>query len=285
MRQFAMALMLVFAGAAGAGAQNAASELGTAPTTADVWCAGMMTTEGVATDNYIISGEQADPTTLFSQGDYIYINKGASQGSKVGDSYMIVREYSDPYHNKVFAEETSMARELGSVWRDVGRIRVVVVHPEVSIAMVSYACTTIQRGDYILPAVDFPAPPYKSLKDFDRFAPPSGKAQGRVVKSKDFQSVLGRGSVAYVSLPGAKVGDYVRFTRPTAGKNTAIYQIGGMSDHVEGFGATPRHWAPGELPREVIGEGVVLRVTKTSASVILFNQLREVYLGDDAEIE
>jgi hypothetical protein len=285
MRQFAMALTLVLAGAAVVRAQNAPPERGTAPTTADVWCAGMMTTDDVPYDTYVISGVEADPFTVFSQGDYVYINKGASQGVKVGDTFMLMRPEKDPYHQRYFEDETSMARTLGTMWRDIGRIRVVVVHPEKSIAQVSYSCTTIQRGDYVLPATEYPAPPYKPLKDFDRFAPPSGKPQGRVVKSKEFNAALGRGAVAYVNLPDAKVGDYIRFYRPTAGKNTIIYQIGGMSDHVDGFGSTPVHYSPSDLPREVIGEGVVLRVTKTSASVIIFNELREIYLGDNAEIE
>jgi hypothetical protein len=245
----------------------------------------MMTNEDVPYDVYVISGEQADPYTVFSQGDYIYINRGGSQGVKVGDTFMLLRPESDPYHQKWYGHETTMARDLGKVWRDVGRIRVVVVHPEVSIALVTYACTSVQRGDYVRPTVDYPAPPYKPLKDFDRFAPPSGKSQGRVVKARGFQALQERGSVVYVNLPDAKVGDYIRFFRPTARKNSQVYQLGGMSDHVEGFGSAPRHYGPADLPREVIGEGVVLRVTKTSASVIVFNELREVYLGDNAEIE
>jgi len=285
MRQFALALGLLLAGAAGAAAQNAAPPPGTAPTTADVWCAGMMTTDEVPYDTYVISGEEADPITVFTLGDYIYINKGATQGVKVGDNFMIMRPESDPYRVQYFGEEHSMARELGTVWRDVGRLRVVVVHPEVSIAQISYACTTVQRGDWVRPAVDYPTPAYKPLKDFDRFAPPSGKTQGRVVKAKEFSALQERGAVLYVNLPDAKVGDYVRIFRPTAGKNTEIYQLGGMADHVDGFGKTPVRYRSSDVPREVIGEGVVLRVTKSSASVIIFNELREVILGDQVEIE
>jgi len=285
MRHLASALLLILAGAAAAAAQNAAPEAGTAPTTADVLCAGMMTTEDVPYDTYVISGEEADPRTIFTQGDYIYINKGASQGAKVGDMFMILRSQNDPYHVQYYGEEHALARELGTMWRDIARIRVVVVHPEVSIAQVSYSCSPVQRGDTVLPAVDYPAPAFKPLKDFDRFAPPSGKAQGRVVRAKEYAAVPDRGAIVYINLPDAKVGDYIRVFRPTAGKNTEIYQIGGMSDHVDGFGKTPVHYEPKDLPREVVGEGVVLRVTKTSASVILFNELRAIYIGDQVEIE
>ncbi len=282
MRQFALALVLVLAGAARAAAQNAP---GTAPTFADVTCAGMMTTEEVPYDTYVISGEQADPKTVFSLGDYIYINKGASQGAKVGDTFMLMRPRDNYLHVEYYDGEHGKARELGTVWSDVARVRVVVTHPDVSIAQISYACDYVQRGDYVRPAVDYPAPPFRPLKDFDRFAPPSGKSQGTVVRAKDYRALEDRDSVVYVNLPDAKVGDYIRIFRPTAAQNNKIYQVGGMSDHVFLWGSTPKHYGPQDLPREVIGEGVVLRVTKTSASIMLYNLLREVYIGDQAEIE
>jgi len=162
---------------------------------------------------------------------------------------------------------------------------VVVIHPKVSIAQISYSCTFVQRGDYVRPAVTYPMPPFRSLKDFDRFAPPSGKSQGRVVRSKDYRAIGERGAVVYINLTGVKPGDYIRFFRQPAARNDAIYQIGGMSDHVFGFGQTPQHWEPNDLPREVLGEGVVLRTTDTSASVLVYNSLKEIYIGDNVEVE
>jgi len=285
MRHFALAVLLVLGGAAGAAAQSQPVGAGLGPTPADVLCAGMMTNEDVPFDTYVISGEEADPRTVFALGDYIYINKGASQGVKVGDMFMVMRPQTDYLHVPWYSEEHFLAGQAGTIWRDVARIKVVVTHPEVSIAQITYGCTYLQRGDYVRPAVDYPAPPFRPLKDFDRFAPPSGKSQGRVVRAKEFQAMLERSGVAYVSLPDAKVGDYIRFYRPTGRKDSAIYQIGGMTDHVLGFGSTPQHYHPQDLPREVIGEGVVLRVTKTTASVLVYNELREVYIGDQAEIE
>jgi len=285
MRHFALAVLLVLGGAAGAAAQGPSGSGGLGPTAADVLCAGMMTKDDVPYDTYVISGEEADPRTIFALGDYIYINKGASQGAKVGDMFMVMRPETDFLHIPWYADEHFQAGQAGTIWRDVARIKVVVTHPAVSIAQITYGCTYLQRGDYVLPAVDYPSPPFRALKDFDRFAPPSGKSQGRVVRAKGFQNLLDRSAVAYVTLPDAKVGDYIRFYRPTGEKNKPIYQVGGMSDHVLGFGSTPQRYHPQDLPREVIGEGVVLRVTKTTVSVLIYNELREVYIGDQAEIE
>jgi hypothetical protein len=245
----------------------------------------MITNQEIPADTYVISGPEADPETIYVLGQYVYINKGSADGVKIGDEFMVLRQDYDYLHMQVFDQEHALAREMGTQWLDVGRLHVVVVQPKVSIAQISYSCTWMQRGDTVRPAVDYPAPPFKPLKDVDRFAPPSGKSTGRVVRTKNYVAVNERGRVVYVNLTDAKPGDYIRFYRQPATKNNSIYQLGGMSDHVYGFGQTPVHWAPGDLPREILGEGVVLRSTPTSASVLIFNSLIEIYLGDLVEIE
>jgi len=286
MRRIALALScLLTLCAAGAAAQDAPAEKPYGATQADALCAGMVTTEKIPYDAYVISGEEADPQTIYSLGQYVYVSKGSADGVKVGDEFMTLRPETDFLHVQFFDQEHSLANAMGTQWADTGRIRVVVVHPKVSIAQVTYSCTYIQRGDYVRPAVDYPTPPFRSLKDFDRFAPPSGKTEGRVVRAKEYRAAEERGAVVYVNLTGVKPGDYIRFFRHPAPQVAAIYQIGGMSDHVFGFGQTPQRWWSKDLPREVLGEGVVLRTTASSASVLVFNSLREIYLGDFVEVE
>ncbi len=274
--------------AAGAAAQVKPDEVverGRTATTADSYCAGMVTNQEVPYDTYVVSGMEADPQTVWSSGQYIYLSKGSADGVKIGDDFMVMRPVKDFLHVQFFDQEHSLANSMGQQWADIGRIRVVVVQPKVSIAQITYSCSYMQRGDYARPAVEYTIPPFKPLKDLDRFAPPSGKSTGRVVRAKEYLAAQDRGQVVYVNLTDVKPGDYIRFFRPTARKETAIYQIGGMSDHVDGFGKTPEHWGPEDIPREVIGEGVVLRTTPTSASVLIFNEFREIYLGDFVEIE
>jgi len=289
MRRIALTLTcLLTLWAAGAAAQVTSTETVRRPpaaTEADTYCAGMITDQAVPYDMYVISGPEADPQTVYALGQYVYINKGSADGAKIGDEFMVLRQESDFLHVQTFDQEHFLSNRMGKQWTDVGRLRVVVVHPKVSIARISYSCTYMQRGDTVLPAVNYPVPPFKPLKDLDRFAPPSGKSTGRVVRAKNYQALEERGEVVYLNLTDAKPGEYIRFFRPTARRDTALYQLGGMSDHVYGFGRTPIRWRPDDLPREVLGEGVVLRTTPTSASVLVFNSLLEIKLGDYAEIE
>ena len=45
---------------------------------------------------------------------------------------------------------------MGTVWEDEGRVKVVVVRPDVSIAQVEHACDYVQRGDIVLPFAERP---------------------------------------------------------------------------------------------------------------------------------
>jgi hypothetical protein len=275
-------------GAAQAAAQAARPEPGTVPNTADVYCSGMVTNEAIPDDSYVISGEESTPTTMYSQNNYVYISKGASQGVKVGDEYLIMRPEKDPTPFDWFSGQAGLRRAMGQQWRDLGRVKVVVAGKDVATALVIYACEHIERGDYARPAAERPAPPLKSGKDFDRFAPASGKSSALVVSSKEFSNGLGQHDIAYINLgssQGTKVGDFVRFYRYQGGSKELVYQLPGMQDHIFGYGHTPKSYAPADLPREVLGEGVVLRATPTSSTVLVLHCLREIYLGDGVEIE
>ena len=67
------------------------SELHTAPTEADLYCSGVATDQASRTDTYMISGENSNYKNTFLPGDYVYINRGAEQGVKVGDEFEVVR--------------------------------------------------------------------------------------------------------------------------------------------------------------------------------------------------
>ena len=54
---------------------------------------------------------------------------------------------------------------------------------------------------------------------------------------------------------------------------------------MDGYGANPTKYEPKDLPREVIGEGIVLNVTKNAATVLITYNSVPAYTGDLVEIE
>lgn len=260
------------------------------PNEADIYCSGTYTNEAVPRDTYVISGEESYYKTGFSDPDMVFLNRGASHGVKVGDEYSVLRPVKDQGRLNWFSWQAGLKRAMGTQYMDVGRVRVVVVHPNVSTAQIVYSCDDMQRGDIARPFAQRPAPPLREAggEKFDRFAPPSGKPVGMAVTSKDFRQVLGQNDVVYVNLgtgQGAQVGNYVRFFRYQGTRHDLAYQHRNMHYTLYGFGSTPERYKWSDLPREILGEGIVLRATPTAAVVLVTHSFREIWLGDYAEIQ
>jgi hypothetical protein len=260
----------------------------------DLYCSGTVSTEAVPLDTYIITGEGSNYKVTFQEGDFVFINKGASQGVKVGDEFSVIRRTEDAIKSEWTKWQFLILRKMGTLWEDEGRVRVVVVHPDTSVGQVEKSCNYVQRGDILLPFAERPAPPLKSENNFDRFAPPSGKATAMIITGKSYISELGSNDIFYVNLgsaQGVKVGDYFRIFRYTGTEHERAYQTRRFafdSDSwagVYGFGSAPAKYKWDNTPREVIGEGIVVRTAPNSSSVLLTFGLREAYAGDYVEIE
>jgi hypothetical protein len=258
------------------------------PNESDIYCSGMFTSEAVARDSYVISGEESHFKTGFADPDYVFVNRGATHGVRVGDQFTIVRRVTDEGRIRWFKWQSGLARAMGTQYKDVGRVRVAVVHPNVSTAQIIFSCDQMLRGDLARPFAERPAPPLRTGNKFDRFAPPSGKPVGMVVTSKDYRQVIGQNDVVYVNLgtgQDVRVGDYVRFFRHQGTRHDLVYQHRNMHYTLYGYGSTPQRYRWNDLPREVLGEGIVLRVSPTASVVIITHSFRDVWLGDYVEIQ
>jgi len=265
------------------------------PTPGQLYCSGIVTNEPVPHDTYVITGQESNRVLTFGEGQYVYINKGSSEGVKVGDEFMVVRpvEDSDPVDWTKW--QTAILHKMGTVWEDESRLKVVVAQANVSIAQVEHACTYVQRGDVVLPFTERPAPALKPQGNFDQFAPPNGKALAMVIEGRTFQQQLGRNNIMYVNLgasQGVKVGDYFRIFRYEGTEHELAYQTPRFAFDVEGvlgptlgFGESPKKWDWSNVPREDIGEGIVLRTAPNSATVLITFSLIEIYPGDYVELE
>jgi hypothetical protein len=282
-------LILSLSGVA-ASAQNVPA----VPIRNDLYCSGVVSSEAIPRDTFVISGEGSSYKITFQEGDYVFVNKGASQGVKVGDEFSVIRHTEDYTKTEWTKWQFLILRKMGILWEDEGRIRVVVVHPNTSVAQVENSCNYVQRGDILLPFAERPAPPLKSEDKFDRFAPPSGKATAMIITGKNYLSELGSNDIFYVNLgsaQGVKIGDYLRIFRYTGTEHEYAFQTKRFAfdadgwNGVYGYGSVPAKYKWDNTPREVVGEGIVVRTAPNSSSVLLTFGLREAYAGDYIEIE
>jgi hypothetical protein len=265
-----------------------AQHVPTAPSQKDVYCAGILTTEAPPSGFYVISGPESSTRVTYQQGDVVFINHGSAQGVKVGDEFQVTRAVKDPIESEWFTGQHALVRAMGQAYRDVGHLRVLNVQPNTAVAEVVSSCDLMQRGDIVQPFVERPAPPYKAEQKFDRFAPASGKAMAMIVENNSFGQVVGAGSMVYVNLgaaQGVKIGDYFRIFRYQGESKERVYQTAETAYKVYGYGATPVPYKWSDLPRDVLGEGIVVRVGPNASSVLITVSQREIYMGDYTELE
>lgn len=260
----------------------------TAPTQADLYCSDVINDKPMPNDSYVISGEDSGILTTFGSSDYIYINRGGEQGVKVGDQFEVVRAITDPMATAIwFKYQPLLTRAMGTRYADIGRLHVVHVDAKTSTAMADLSCDPIQRGDLVRPFTVRPAPQFHTVK-FDPFAPPSGKKTAMVVSGKDFAELAGPGKIVYVNLgsgQGVRVGDYFRVFRYQGTRIETVFQVSDTAYKAYGFGSTPVAYEWNNMPRQILGEGIVLRTGTNSATVLLTTVRFEIYAGDYVELE
>jgi hypothetical protein len=251
-------------------------------------CSGFITDQRVPDEIRLVSGEQSNYKLTWSLRDYVYINRGQDKGVRVGDRFSVVRPDKDPADVPWFKWQTKLFRAMGTQYQDAGQVQVVNVQPKVSIAQVIFSCGYMQRGDILVPHQDRPTPPYKDPAAFDHFAPVSGKPVAMVVGGKDYGQEFGKLSAVYVNLgtnQGVKVGDYFRIFRYQGSNAETVPQERGYQYTMYGFGSAPGRYEWNDLPREVLGEGIVINVSRNSSTMVITFNSSEVYAGDYVEIE
>jgi hypothetical protein len=266
-------------------AQQAANK----PGENDMYCSGVVTTDKVPTDAYVISGEESDQHIIYHDGNDVFINKGAKQGVKVGDEFLVSRPESDQQMATPWiAWQDSITKAMGTTWVDLGRVRVLSVQENTSTAEVEKSCDYIERGDIIMPFSARPAPQFKAEAKFDLFAPASGKAKAMVAETRHFGVQAGAGTVVYVNLgakQGVQVGNYFRVFRYQDNHHSNVFEVPKADYMTFGFGSAQKPYGWSDLPRDILGEGIVLRVGPNAATVLLTHSVRDIYIGDYVELE
>lgn len=273
-------------------AQNVSASTASASTASPdysaVYCSNFVTSDRGKEDSYLVSGEESNSKLIFALRDYVFINKGSSQGVRVGDRYSVFRPETDPNLVQWFKWQGKLMKAMGTLYKDAGQLKVVNVNPNVSTAEVIFACDYLQRGDLISPLQERPSPPYKPAAAFDIFAPVSGKSVGMLVVGKEFTDVYGKLSTVYVNLgtnQGVHVGDYLRVFRYQGSHAELAPNFEDFQYQMYGFGSTPARYNWNDLPRDVLGEGIVLNTGPNSATVLITVCRIQMYAGDYVEVE
>jgi len=221
----------------------------------DYYCVAYVQNEAIEAPA-IVSPDEEDLMAI-GQGHIVYINAGTADGLKPGDRFTIVRDHGE------FAHPVTH-KNLGHRVDWMGQLTLIAVQERTATAEVTFACQDIFRGDRVVPYKEVTIPTSltrinENLRDrWTNMG--SGKSTGYVILARDEVIGLGQGHIVGVDLgPGdVRTGDTLTIFRTNR--------------------------ADPALPRQNLGEGIVLRTEGESAIVRISASAKEIYVGDQAEI-
>jgi hypothetical protein len=268
--------------------RNAPAEVGNTPTPNDMYCSGFITTEKLPDKIFVAGGHNSpDQSRYAGQSDIIFLH---GHDIKEGERYQIVRHVRDTNHYEIYRGQKAAVHDHGEPYFEMAIVKVNEVQKDTAIATFELSCSDVMPGDIAIPLVEREAPPFRKVT-LERYAPPSGKPQGRILMAKEFDSFLGSKYKAYLSIgadKGLKPGDYLRATRtysytygdPEAGlsRKASVY---------EDSQASPQKLPSGDVssfPRRTLGDMIVLQVHAKSATAMVLTALEDIHVGDGVEL-
>jgi hypothetical protein len=270
------------------------------PNRSDLQCAGFVSKERLPNATYVAGGLDTPNTAQYAEGDIIFLS---GKSYELGKLYRIVRELRDPNRYEEFDGQFSMLKAMGQPYAELAVVRVVDTRSKSAIAHIEFGCSPVVPGDTVTSYADRPSLPLHPPLRFDRFAPPNGRASGRIVMAKDFDAELGTGMKVYMNLganQGIKVGDYFRAVRSyEADLHNPVDSLSFKASTAEDTQAKPpsidqkmfTHTSGGPVihvasfPRRAVGEILVLETTPTTSTGMIVFAMEDMHLGDGVELD
>ena len=273
-------------------AQGSRVEMGLRTGYNSLYCAGFITDRILQEGLFVMSGDEAGHKQEFGTGDFLYLSRGAGWIVNPNGEYIVYRRVKDIVKQEAFPGQKRMLKQLGTMYMQVGRIKVNIVHEQSATAQVLHACDSISAGDFLIPFDVRASLPIKPAAGFDRFAPTSGKVVGTIVTGKEYVRMLGAGQIVYLDIGGnlgVAVGQHYRIFRPFESSNRDPNRryLTHVPDNIMGqrFGLRLTLYDQMRLPRDVLGELVILHVERLSATALVTFSRKEIFAGDQVERE
>jgi hypothetical protein len=284
-----------------------------------LYCAGYIRHQTLPHMPEIVGALEEQEQRRYGDGEVVYINAGAQQGIKEGQTLQIIRPRGEV--KGVHREKHGF---LGTYIQEVGQLQVFKVRENTSAAQITFTCDEILLGDLLAPVPDRESPLQRADAVLDVFADPSGKHTGRLMMAKDNREMVTRNDIVYIDLGSedqVKPGDYLTVYRPLGEGNItrvdneemARNRAGGFqSDRFRGgdIGLQANRAKDGTavvkaenryndrplttrevkryrplMPRKIVGEIVVIDVQLRTATAIVTRVAGEVHTGDWVEIQ
>jgi hypothetical protein len=240
----------------------------------DVYCFGYLGDFNEAFTARVTSAENLAEQIDFVTGDLLYVDGGYDKGLKVGDPYWVITPEQEVFH-------PVSGKSLGRLFQYRGRAVVYSVEPRAAIIRVTNACTDIPLGALIKKFEPIPIPLARKSPPLVAGDPPSGKANGHIIFTRDGIVALGADASVMVDLGavnGIQPGDFLTIYRYSTGVEYGIKPLGTYWVNIPPPTGV-------FVPRTYVGEAAVLIVGDRWAVARLSDSYRLIEVGDQVEVK
>jgi hypothetical protein len=241
----------------------------------DVQCSGFISKdfESLAKIVEVFNGDEG--AVAASTPDIIYATN-PDKKIQAGTDYQVLRPMDDVEHPET-------GDHLGKYYRLLGRARAICTSEKSATLEIIESCLEIEVGDKlrIWEEVPIPIADVKTMERIDRWCQePSGKLKGYIVYATDELSSVAEGHVVNIDVgsdDNIAPGDFFTIYRHYRSK---YYELAGWRTS-----RSPRaDYDDEDLPRQVLGELVVLMTEKHTATARITTSARQVDVGARVEL-
>ena len=261
----------------------------------DLYCSGFITTRAISSDLNVLAKFPVSESVIATEGNYIYLSRGANSGIATGDLFTAVRST-----RKINSTRESVG-ELGLHYLEVGQMRAVMVQPEFSMARVLHSFDGIEVGDLTVAFNEIAFPKLPSDRPFDSMMPGNGKTTGAIAMARGTLSNSGSSLFGETTVVPGVAGDRLGgIAGGVASEGQVVYIDLGDQDGIQTGDLfliyrlldtnSPLHPLSKEAvrliggQRQVVGELVVLKVEEQAAAALVAFTSGGVFSGDSIEL-
>jgi len=222
----------------------------------------------------VIGAENLAEQTDFTTSDLLYINAGYDRGFKVGDEFWVITPEQIVVH-------PTTGKDLGRFYQYRGRGVLDSVEGRTATFRVTNACTDIPMGSFLKPFEPIPIPLARKTAPAVPGDPPSGKAKGRIVYTRDGIVAVGADHTVIVDLgmaDGVEAGAFLTIFRYAAGVEYGIRPVRAYWVHLPPPAGVV-------VPRTYLGEIGILEVGDRWAIGRITDSYRMISVGDEVELK
>lgn len=222
----------------------------------------------------VIGAQELSEQTDFTTNNLLYLDAGADRGLKPGDEFWIVTPAQMVVHPLT-------GREMGRFYEYRGRAVVLCIEARTATVRVTSACTDIPLGSFLKSYEPIPIPLGRKSAAAVACDPPTGKARGRIVFTRDGVYQIGNDTDVLVDLglaEGLQPGDFLTIYRYAAGFEYGIRPQGTYWVNVPPPAGV-------QVPRTYLGELAILYVGDRWAMARVTDANRLIEVGDEVELK